>query len=188
MARRPQIEENARFQHREWRVMRIAWMAVGVVLLAAIAVAALMPAGWQIRLGLHWLVEHFLAFFTVTLVFCLAWPRPMAVAALLLPVAILIEGLQALTPDRTLRMGYIYHRNPIPNDTLTPFIQATLEHAVSAGYGWKCTPNWTIDAAYQFSFGPDNNVGTSSIVGGDFSSSRNESQVHWLFLSAIRTL
>jgi hypothetical protein len=86
-------------------VMRLSssiWLAAsGAVLLAAIAAAALVPAGWQIRLGLHWLVEHFLAFFTVTLVFCLAWPRPMRVAAVLLPVSLLIEALQALTPDRT---------------------------------------------------------------------------------------
>ncbi|HET9273981.1 MAG TPA: hypothetical protein VFO09_06920 [Methyloceanibacter sp.] len=73
----------------------------GAALIVLIAVAALIPAGWQVRLGLHWLVEHFLAFFTVTLVFCLAWKRPMAVAAVMLPVAVLIEAAQALTPDRT---------------------------------------------------------------------------------------
>ena len=73
----------------------------GASLIVLIAVAALIPAGWQVRLGLHWLVEHFLAFFTVTLVFCLAWKRPMAVAAVMLPVAVLIEAAQALTPDRT---------------------------------------------------------------------------------------
>jgi VanZ family protein len=70
-------------------------------MLAAIAVATLMPAEWQIRLGLHWLVEHFLAYFTLTSIFCLAWPRPMAVAAVLLPVAVLLETAQGLTPDRT---------------------------------------------------------------------------------------
>jgi VanZ family protein len=73
----------------------------GPVLLVAIAVAAVIPVGWQIRLGLHWLVEHFLAFFTVALVFCVASRRPMMVAAVLLPIAILIEAAQALTPDRT---------------------------------------------------------------------------------------
>jgi VanZ family protein len=77
------------------------WFALGgAALLAAIAVAVLIPAGWQVRLGLHWLVEHFLAFFTLTLVFCFAWPRPMAVAAFMLPVAVLLEASQALTPDR----------------------------------------------------------------------------------------
>ena len=81
---------------------RSRWLTVaGAALIVLIAVAAVIPVGWQIRLGLHWLVEHFLAFFTVTLVFCLAWKRPMAVAAVMLPVAILIEAAQALTPDRT---------------------------------------------------------------------------------------
>jgi hypothetical protein len=70
------------------------------MLLLAIAVATLVPAGWQFRTGLHWLVEHFLAYFAVTAVFCLAWLRPMAVAGLLVPFAVLMEMLQGLTADR----------------------------------------------------------------------------------------
>jgi hypothetical protein len=78
------------------------WLRLaGVVLLIAIAVAALIPTGWQVRSGLHWLIEHFLAFFAVTLLFCVAWRRPMRVAAVMLPLALAIETLQALTPDRT---------------------------------------------------------------------------------------
>ena len=73
----------------------------GAMLLAAIAAATLVPAAWQMRLGLHWLIEHFLAYFALTTMFCLAWRRPMAVAAVLLPVAILLEASQGLTPDRT---------------------------------------------------------------------------------------
>src|SRR3989304_5686780 len=77
------------------------WIALaGAALLVAIAVATLIPAGWQMRLGLHWLVEHFLAYVTVTALFCLAWPRSMVVAAVLIPFAILLEALQGLTPDR----------------------------------------------------------------------------------------
>lgn len=72
-----------------------------MALLLTIGIATLMPAGWQIRLGLHWLLEHFLAYFAVTTIFCLAWPRPMQVAAVLLPLAILMEAAQGLTPDRT---------------------------------------------------------------------------------------
>jgi VanZ family protein len=78
------------------------WLAIaGAVLLVVIALVALIPEGWQVRTGLHWLAEHFLAFFSVTLVFCLAWRRPMRVAAAMLPLALAIETLQALTPDRT---------------------------------------------------------------------------------------
>ncbi|BAQ15500.1 hypothetical protein GL4_0029 [Methyloceanibacter caenitepidi] len=68
---------------------------------AAIIYAALGPADWQVRLGLHWLVEHFLGFFVLTLLACIAYPRPLRLAVVLLPVAVGLEAAQALTPDRT---------------------------------------------------------------------------------------
>jgi hypothetical protein len=75
--------------------------AASAVLAAAIAVDSLVPVAWQVRLGLHWIAEHFLAYFALTAVLCLVWPRPMLVAAALLPVVLLLEALQGLTPDRT---------------------------------------------------------------------------------------
>jgi len=78
------------------------WIVIALVLFgAAITYAALAPAAWQVRFGLHWLVEHFLGFFAVTLLACVAYPRPMRVAAILVPVAVGLEAAQALTPDRT---------------------------------------------------------------------------------------
>jgi VanZ family protein len=77
------------------------WIAVGgLALFAAIAADTLAPVAWQVRLGLHWLIEHFLAYFALTIILCLAWPKPMAVAAVLIPLAVLLEATQALTPDR----------------------------------------------------------------------------------------
>ena len=77
------------------------WVALGgAVLLAAIAVASLVPAAWQVRLGLHWLAEHFLGYFALTTLFCIASRRPMAVAAALIPLAVVLEALQSLTADR----------------------------------------------------------------------------------------
>ena len=84
------------------RTSILKWLVpLAVAMLVAIAVATLIPAEWQIRLGLHWLVEHFLAYFAVTLIFCLGRLKPMEVAAVLLPLAILLEAAQGLTPDRT---------------------------------------------------------------------------------------
>jgi peptidoglycan/LPS O-acetylase OafA/YrhL len=77
------------------------WLLLLVAVFAAIVYATLAPETWQIRLGLHWLIEHFLAFFMLTLVACLAWPRPMLVAAGMLPLAVGLEAAQGLTPDRT---------------------------------------------------------------------------------------
>ena len=47
------------------------WLAVGgAILIAAIAADSLVPVAWQVGTGLHWLTEHFLAYFAVTIVFC----------------------------------------------------------------------------------------------------------------------
>ena len=77
------------------------FLLLGAVAVAAIVFASLTPVGWQMRFGLHWLVEHFLVFFAFTTLVCLAWPKPMMVAAVLVPFAVLLEAAQALTPDRT---------------------------------------------------------------------------------------
>ena len=55
----------------------------------------------QIRTGLHWQVEHFLVYFIATAIFCLAWPRPLIVAGVMMVFSALIEAMQVLTPDRT---------------------------------------------------------------------------------------
>ena len=72
----------------------------GAILIAAIAADSLVPVAWQVRLGLHWLVEHFLAYFTVTMIFCLALPRPFVVAGMLMVLPAIMEALQSLTADR----------------------------------------------------------------------------------------
>jgi long-chain fatty acid transport protein len=87
----------------------------------------------------------------------------------------------------TLRLGYVHHRNPIPDGTLTPFIQGTLEHAVSAGYGWT-SGDWEIDFGYMFLFGPTQTVGTSALAGGDFSGSTHDAAIHAVFLGFTKPL
>lgn len=91
------------------------------------------------------------------------------------------------TPCSVLRAGYVYNSNTVPSATLTPYIPATLEHAFSVGCGKRRGP-WSLDVAYQFSFGPDRDVTISDIVGGDFNDSRMEAQAHWIFVSLLRQL
>jgi VanZ family protein len=69
-----------------------------VVLLAFIALG---PAEWTPRSGLGWEIDHFAGYFALTLMFCLAWPRPLVVGGALMAFAVLLEGLQAFTPDRS---------------------------------------------------------------------------------------
>jgi len=83
------------------------------------------------------------------------------------------------------RVGYVHNTRNLPSSTLTPLIPATLEHTVSVGYG-KQWCDWRFDFAYQYSFAPDRTVGTSALVGGDFTGSAIEAQAHWINLSLMR--
>ena len=56
---------------------------------------------WVPRLGLHWLIEHFVGYFALTTIVCAAWPRPVPVAAVLMVLAGVLEALQGATVDRT---------------------------------------------------------------------------------------
>jgi hypothetical protein len=67
---------------------------------ALLLFAALGPAKWQLRTGLGFQIEHVLAFFAVTSIVCLAWPRPFVVGGTFIVASPLLEGLQDLTPDR----------------------------------------------------------------------------------------
>jgi VanZ family protein len=72
-----------------------------LVIIVLLVVAALGPAKWAPRTELGWQFDHFIGYFGITLFFCFAWPRPLVVGSIIMAVAALLEGLQALTPDRS---------------------------------------------------------------------------------------
>ena len=86
------------------------------------------------------------------------------------------------TPKDTFRIGYVFHHNPIPDETVVPLLAGTLEHAVSLGYGHQ-REKWRADFAYQFSWGPASNSSRSRIVGGDFDHSTVGAKAHWFIVS-----
>ena len=72
-----------------------------MVAIALLVVAALGPANWAPRTALGWQIDHFLGYFAITSLVCIAWSRPFMVGGALMAVAALLEGLQALTSDRS---------------------------------------------------------------------------------------
>jgi long-chain fatty acid transport protein len=92
---------------------------------------------------------------------------------------------QKVLGDNTLRLGYIHNTVPVPNSTITPFLQATLEHSFSIGYGTQWN-GWNVDAGYMYLFGPTKHVGASSFLGGDFDNATHRAQAHAAFLNFIR--
>jgi VanZ family protein len=83
----------------KWTRFVIKFCSVAATFL--LVIVALGPAKWQPRTGLGWEIEHFVGYFVFTSMFCLAWPRPLVVGTALMAFAVLLEGLQALTPDRS---------------------------------------------------------------------------------------
>jgi VanZ family protein len=72
-----------------------------VTIMVLLVIAALGPAKWAPRTELGWQFDHFIGYFGITLFFCFAWPRPFVIGGIVMAVAALLEGLQALTPDRS---------------------------------------------------------------------------------------
>ncbi len=68
----------------------------GVVAVALLAFIALCPADWVPRTNLGFELDHFLAFFLVTSLVCIALPRPFVVGGALMVVGMLLEALQLL--------------------------------------------------------------------------------------------
>ena len=50
--------------------------------------------------GTRLAIDHVVGYFGFTVMFWLAWPRPFVVGGILMCAAMLLEALQALTPDR----------------------------------------------------------------------------------------
>jgi long-chain fatty acid transport protein len=100
-------------------------------------------------------------------------------------VAVRVGVQHSLCNCQTLRAGYVYHPNVIPAETLTPYIQAIVQHSLSCGYGWR-VGDYGVDLAYQLMFGPDQQVAASDFVGGDFDDSESSVAAHWLLTSVTR--
>ncbi len=71
-----------------------------LAVLVLLVFVGLGPEKWQPRSGLGWEIDHFAGYFVITLMFCLAWPRPFIVGGALVAFAALLEASQALTSDR----------------------------------------------------------------------------------------
>jgi long-chain fatty acid transport protein len=90
------------------------------------------------------------------------------------------------TENDTLRGGYVYHPSPVPDNTLTPYLDGVLEHAASLGFSHRWE-TWTLNLAYQFSFAATRHVGTSLLVGGDFDNSAFRAYAHFAAVSLSRS-
>ena len=87
---------NVRTKRRNMPIKSTIKVVGATVLVLLLLFCALGPAKWQYRTGLGWQIDHVVGYFGFTLMFCLAWPRPLVVGGALMALARLLEGLPAL--------------------------------------------------------------------------------------------
>ncbi|MGC3988560.1 MAG: outer membrane protein transport protein [Chthoniobacteraceae bacterium] len=76
----------------------------------------------------------------------------------------------AVNDNWTVRAGYSYANNPVPDNTVTPLTAAIMEHTVSAGVGYR--KDWFgVDLAYQWMLPATVHTGTSILASGEYSNS-----------------
>jgi VanZ family protein len=81
--------------------MTSKWMRVCcAAVIALLVLGSLSSTFAQPRTVLGWELEHALGYFVATSIVCLAWPRPLKVAGAMIVLHVVLEALQALTPDR----------------------------------------------------------------------------------------
>ena len=76
----------------------------------------------------------------------------------------------------SVRGGYAYANNPVPDATLTPLNAAITEHLLTAGAGYRTGPV-SIDAYFQWQIPATARVRTSGLASGEYSDSVTEINV-----------
>ncbi len=80
-------------------------------------------------------------------------------------------GAEQKLGDRwTVRAGYAYGNNPVPDNTLTPLTAAITEHLLTAGVGYH-VGHVTIDAAYQWQVPATSRITRSRLADGEYDAS-----------------
>ncbi len=90
---------------------------------------------------------------------------------------------QALGTHWTVRAGYAYGNNPVPDGTLTPLTAAITEHLLTTGAGYR-TGRWRFDASYQWQIPATARVGRSDLADGEYSGSVTSVYIHAVSLTA----
>jgi long-subunit fatty acid transport protein len=75
-----------------------------------------------------------------------------------------------LAKASTLRCGYAYTSDPVPNSTLTPLTAAILQNTLAAGVG-TAKGHWRYDLAYQVQLPSSRSVMLSSLQAGEYDNS-----------------
>lgn len=85
-----------------------------------------------------------------------------------------IGGELNATKELTLRLGYAYNTNPVPETTIFPIFPAVVENHVMLGAGYQVSNSILINAAVEMAFKKSMQAGSSSIIANEYDGSASD--------------
>lgn len=85
-----------------------------------------------------------------------------------------IGGEYAATKELTLRLGYTYNSNPVPESTVFPIFPAIIENHIMAGLSYKVSAPLTINAAFEMGLNNSLKASNPSLIANEFDGSTSE--------------
>ena len=85
-----------------------------------------------------------------------------------------IGGEYSATKELTLRLGYAYNSNPVPQSTIFPIFPAVVENHVMAGASYKVSAPLTINAAFEMALNNSVTASNPSLIANEFDGSTSE--------------
>ncbi len=91
-----------------------------------------------------------------------------------------VGGAYSVSDDWVVRGGYNYAQNPVPDEYLNPLFPATIEHQITAGFGWDINQKGSnLDFAISFAL-------DSTATNSQSQVTTSHSQVNWQIMYSNR--
>ncbi len=103
-------------------------------------------------------------------------------------VVVKLGGEFDVNKDLTLRAGYAYGSNPVPETTVFPVFPAIVEQHLTLGGSYKISTPLTVHAAFETALNKSQDASSNSIIANEYNSSTSELStilVHVAFTYAL---
>ncbi len=89
-------------------------------------------------------------------------------------VVVKFGGEYKVAKDATVRLGYAYGQNPVPESTIFPVFPAIIENHVTAGASVRVANPLTVHAAVEMGLNNSQNASNPSIIANEYNASTSE--------------
>ena len=99
-------------------------------------------------------------------------------------IVLKIGGEFCLNQDLTIRLGYAYRRNPVPQNTIFPVFPAIIENHLMVGTSYKVSTTLTIHAALEMRLNKSETANNPSLIANEYAGSTSQLSTTLIHLAA----